>query len=372
MSQVVRILQFPGTLSYGGVGSVVMNLYRTIDRNKIQFDFCVPRVEKGPFDDEIESMGGRIFHIPQMRKNGVRHYINSITKILKNNGPYKAVHIHSIHMGAVIIMAAKKMCIENIYYHAHSTQDPALDSIPFHSIIEFILKKYIQSYASHRLSCGQLAGKYIYGKKSFTVINNAIDLDKFYPYDEQKRILIKNNLGFNSSSFVVGNIARFAPVKNMSFFVKIAKLDRQNRDILNFLLVGDGEEKADIVELVEMESLTDKFVFTGSRKDVDCLYNAMDVFCLPSIFEGLPVSLMEAQAVGLPCIISDNVTQEGIVGSSATRILSLHDSVQKWLESIYDLLDKRNSNRLSIRENFITRKYEINSIAKEIEKMYLE
>lgn len=372
MSNIVRVLQFPGTLLYGGVGSVVMNLYRNIDRSKVQFDFCVPREEKGPLDDEIESMGGKIFHIPQMRKNGVKYYIDFITKLIASNGPYKTVHIHSIHMGAVIIMAAKRASVKNIYYHAHNTQDPALNSIPMHSVLEYCLKKYIQYNATQRLACGQLAGKYIYGNKDFTVVNNAIDLDRFYPYSISERILIRKNIGLNIEDFVIGNIARFAPVKNMAFFVKLAKLDMQKRNILRFLLVGDGEEKQKIEEMVENESLDKKFIFTGNRNDVDLLYNAMDIFCLPSFFEGLPVSLMEAQAVGLPCVISDTVSQEGVIGSSEVKALSLNDSVDKWLETIYLLKNSRNNDKNSISTEFSKCKFEIKSIAKEIQKMYLQ
>lgn len=370
MEEQIRVLQFPGTMLYGGVGSVVMNLYRNIDRTKIQFDFCVPRSERGPLDNEIESLGGRIFHVPQMREKGFLNYVNCIRQIIKENGPYSAVHIHSIHMGAVTLYAAKSVGVRTIY-HAHNTQDPALDHIPCHHLIEWGLRKYIQRNASIKLACGVLAGKYIYDKKQFYVINNAVDLSRFYPYNNEKRNSIRKELGIQEEDIVVGDVARFTSVKNMTMFINLAIADRNNVNKLKFLLVGDGETKKTIEYQICNNSLQDHFILTGNRKDVDILYNAMDVFCLPSLFEGLPVSLMEAQAVGLPCVISNAVTKEGIIGSTKVTSLSLEDDIELWLKSIYDLSKERIDDVCFINEEFSKKKYQIVSIAKEMESIYL-
>ena len=370
MKYPIRILQFPGTMLFGGVGSVVMNLYRNIDRTKVQFDFCVPRKERGPLDEEIESMGGRIFYIPKKRGSGFRNYIKVIQNVINENGPYKAVHIHSIHMGAVPLFATKGLGLCTIY-HVHSTQDPALDKLPCHRFLELILKKYIQKKASYRVACGKMAGKYIYGNKSFIVLNNAVDLNRFYPFEDVRRQKIRRSLNIQDDDIIVGDIARFSSVKNMTRFVKFAEEDKNNLGKLKFLLVGDGEEKQAIEKQISERSLNDKFILTGSRNDVEVLYNAMDVFCLPSIFEGLPVSLMEAQAVGLPCVISDAVTREGVVGSSKVESIALSTADKTWLQSFYELADSRVQDQEEIRKRFIERKYEISSIAKEIEQIYL-
>lgn len=371
MEQPIRILQFPGTMLYGGVGSVVMNLYRNIDRKKIQFDFCVPRNQRGPLDDEIESLGGRIFYAPQMRQKGFKNYIETIIRIIRDNGPYKYVHIHSIHMGAVTLYAAKRTGTK-VVYHSHNTQDPALESMPFHTIIEHLLKAYIRKNANVRLACGVLAGKYIYGNQTFKVINNAVDLNRFYPYGEEKRKEIRHSLNFKEQDIVVGDIARFVKEKNQSFFLELASYDKASRNRIKFLLVGDGEEKNDFEKQIKEKALEDKFVLTGNRKDVETLYNAMDVFCLPSLFEGLPVSLMEAQASGLPCIISDTVSQEGNCGASEMLTLSLSAPIDKWLDSLYSLSNKRIENKVALFDKFSSHKYEIGSIAKEIETIYLQ
>lgn len=368
---IIRIMHFPGTMLFGGVGSVVMNLYRNIDRTKVQFDFCVPRSERGPLDDEIEALGGRIFYIPQMRKVGFKNYINEVSRILRENGPYNAVHIHSVHMGAVTLMAAKKAGIKNRIYHSHSTQDAALENVPFHKALEWFLKKSISRNATERLACGRMAGEYIYGKKkSFAVINNAVQLERFYPVKEEERNEIKAELGIKPEALVVGNIARFVKGKNQSFFVKLAEIDKSAGGKLIFLLVGDGDLKKEVEKLAKEADCSEKFIFTGNRTDAQRMYNAMDVFCLPSLFEGLPVSLSEAQASGLPCLSSDAVTDESDLKVAPFLQLSLSDEPEKWLAEIYSMADKRNTDCESIYNAIKSKEYEIKTIAQKVQAIY--
>lgn len=371
MNYPIRILQFPGSMMLGGVGSVVMNLYRNIDRTKVQFDFCVHRSERGPLDDEIESLGGRIFYIPQMREHGFKHYIRSVRNIIKKNGPYKYGHIHSIHMGAVTAFALKREGTQ-VIYHAHNTHDPALDRYPLHNLLEYFLKGYIQRNANYRLACGKNAGKYIYGSKPFEVINNAVDLSVFHPFDNQRILSIRHKLDIEDNDIVVGDIARFTHVKNIGFFIKLAITDKKNDNKLKFLIVGDGEEKRIIENQIIGYHLEDKFILTGSRRDVTDLYNAMDVFCLPSLFEGLPVALMEAQAVGLPCVISDTITREGVVGAASVVSLSLSTSKENWISEFYRLRNARTFDSEFLFKKFSEKKYESKAIAEQIEKLYLK
>ena len=369
---VIRIIHFPGTMLYGGVGSVVMNLYRNIDRTKIQFDFCVPRNERGPLDDEIESMGGKIFYIPQMRQSGFKNYMNKVCEILRNNGPYEAVHIHSVHMGAITLLAAKKAGIKKRIYHSHNTKDAALEKIPCHKIIEWILKKIILKNADERLACGKMAGEYIYGKKkNFTVINNAIQLEKFYPYNYEEKLKIRHELGITENMTVVGNIARFVKEKNQEFFVRLAKEDEKRGGNMVFLLVGDGEYVQKVKNLAKESGCEGKFIFTGNRSDCERMYNAMDVFCLPSLFEGLPVSLLEAQACGLPCILADAVTDEADLNVAPFVRLSLLDSPSKWLEKINEVVGYRNNDSEKIFEAISQKQYEIKVIAQKMCNIYL-
>lgn len=368
---MIRIMQFPGTMLYGGVGSVVMNIYRNIDRTKIQFDFCVPREGDGPLDDEIRSMGGRIFKVPQMREKGFRGYIKAVKNVLTENGPYEAVHIHSVHMGALPLIAAKKAGVTKRVYHVHNTMDAALNKIPGHQLLEIILNYLVKANATKRLACGMDAGKYVYGRSAFEVINNAIDTSRFYPYPDGKRRELREQLGFREDEIVVGDVARFVTEKNIAFFIEIAKEEKTKRNNCKFMIVGDGPLKSKVEETAKNAGCFDKFIFTGARKDVENLYNVMDIFCLPSLFEGLPVTMMEAQACGLPCILSENVTNEGKVGIAPFEHLRLMEPIENWVNKIYEIAGMREINAMAVNEAFVISKYEISSIAKQLEDIYL-
>lgn len=367
----IRILQFPGTMLYGGVGSVVMNIYRNIDRSKVQFDFCVPREGDGPLDEEIIKLGGRIFHVPQIRKVGFKNYIDTVVDIIRKNGHFAAVHIHSVHMGAVILRAAKKAGVQCRIYHVHNTKDAALETIPMHTIFEKALKIMIKKDATVRLACGQEAGRYIYGNSSFTVINNAVDTSRFYPYDESRRRQIRKEIGIDEKSIVVGNIARFVPEKNHEYFVKLASFAKENGYTLIFLLVGDGDSRQPILEYARREDCDCMFFSLGNRNDVENYYNAMDVFCLPSLFEGLPVTLLEAQACGLPCITSKSVTIEANMGIAAYDRLSIDDSsVKVWVSTIEDFSKRKIIDKHYINSKLEEKRYEIRSIAQQVQIIY--
>lgn len=368
----IRILHFPGTLLYGGVGSVVMNLYRHIDRSKIQFDFCVPRIERGPLDDEIEELGGRIFHVPQMRKVGFKKYIDAVVSVIRENGSYAAVHIHSVHMGAVILRAAKKADVQCCIYHVHNMKDAALEKIPMHNVFEKLLKSIIKRDATVCLACGQEAGKYIYGNHSFTVINNAVDTVRFYPYDENRRKQIKKEIGIDEQSIVVGNIARFVPEKNHEYFVKLASYAKEKGHKFAFLLVGDGDGRQSVLEHAKSRGCDGMFFSVGNKSNVEKYYNAMDIFCLPSLFEGLPVTLVEAQACGLPCITSDCVTEEANMEIAPYSQFKVDDdSIDEWIESIVAFSSKREDNKQLILSQLKENKYDIDSIANIVQSIYL-
>lgn len=356
---------------YGGVGSVVMNLYRNMDRESVQFDFCVPRDGIGPLDDEIYALGGHIYHTPQIRKVGVYTYIKKIVMTIKDNGPFEAVHVHSVHMGALVLLAAKLAGVKNRIYHVHNTQDAALEGIKCHAIIEWVLNILIILLATKRYACGKEAGCYIYGTHSFEVINNAIDINRFHPAPFEEKKQIKKELGLPVEKVIVGDIARFVKEKNQSYFIDLASVDKKNENRLFFLLVGDGDDKHRVEELVRNNHLEDSFMFTGNRSDVERLYQAMDVFCLPSLYEGLPVSIMEAQACGIPCFVSSSVTTEANIGAVPYISFSLNQDIRLSIDSIYFLAQEEVSTPTFVSNAFSENCYEIKAIANQLHNYYM-
>lgn len=365
----LRIMYFPGKIS-GGVGTVVMNIFRNIDRDKFVIDFCVPDSDAGLFDSEIIQAGSRIFHIPQIRKVGPIRFITTVKSILKENGPYDAVHVHSVHMGALAIVAAKKSGIKKRIYHVHNTQDAALDRLPFHNLVEALLKKTICRNSTVYLACGKDAGRYIYGSKEFSVVNNAVSFEKFHPVSECKRREIRESLNIDCATCVVGNIARFSTVKNQSKFVELAALDKQKQNKLKFLLVGDGETLGEVKEQAVNQGCEEKIIFMGQRNDTDQLYNAMDVFCLPSLFEGLPVTMIEAQSCGVPCVVSDAVTRECDLGISKVDFISLSQTNDRWLTAFYSAVTERVEDEQLIFKKLKQQKYELRTMVKQVEEIY--
>lgn len=364
-----RIMFFPGHIS-GGVGTVVLNIFRNIDKSRFTIDFCVPDSDSGEYDSEIIQAGSKIFHIPQIRKVGPHKFIKTIKELLKKEGPYDAVHIHSVHMGALAITAAKRAGVKRRIYHVHNTQDAALDHLPFHGILETLVKHIIIRNSTDYLACGQSAGKYIYGKMEFSVVNNAVSTERFYPFEDQRRNQIREELGIKQTKYVVGNIARFSAVKNHARLVELAKFDKMNRNELVFLLVGDGEKNLEIREKAKAMDCEDKIIFVGQRSDTDNMYNAMDVFCLPSFFEGLPVTAIEAQACGLPCVFSDVITKECNLGISDVDYLALSETDSRWIEAMYSLVNSRNTDAQKINEEMIMKKYEIGAMVQQVEEIY--
>jgi len=362
-----KVLVIPGRIT-GGVGAVVMNLYRNIDRNLVAYDFCVPESDPGVYKDEIINSGGHIFSIPLIKKGPFR-FVKTLVKIMKENGPYDAVHIHSVHMGALALLAAKKASIKKRIYHVHNTQNAAFDNLIGHAILEQFLRLIINLYSTDRLACGAEAGRFVYGShKDFVVINNAIDITRFFPMSKYEQDRIKNEFELDDKKIIIGNVARFNLEKNQAFFVELAIEDRE--DNLFFLMVGDGELRPEIENKARDNGVSHKFLFLGNQDNVERLYNVMDVFCLPSFFEGLPVTAIEAQACGIPCIVSDRITEEADMKIGLYKRLSLNTDKAQWIESLINSAKLKINDKELIREALVKNRYEIQSIIEKIYSVY--
>ena len=366
-NEPIRVAQVIGKWLGGGVESVVMNYYRHIDRNKIQFDFiCDDDSTNIPYD-EIEKLGGRVILVPPYQK--VFKYQKELKRIFKEN-KYKIVHSHINTLSVFPLYAAKCAKVPVRIAHSHSTTNKKEWK---KNLLKQVLRPFSKVYATNYMCCSELAGRWLFGNKGYDkgnvyLLNNAIDLDKF-KYDEKIRKQKRKELNINDSTLVIGHIGRFVAQKNHTFLIDIFnEVHKQNNDSL-LMLVGQGPLMNEIQEKVNNLGLKDSVIFLGQRNDANELYQAMDIFVLPSLYEGLPVVGVEAQASGLLCFLSSDMTKKTKVLDS-TKFMSLSNSAEEWANEIlksFKSYKKRDTNKEVSKYGF-----DINEETSKLELRYKE
>ena len=330
----IRIAHIMGKWLGGGVESVVMNYYRHIDRTKIQFDFICDEDSTNIPYDEIESLGGKVVLIPPYQK--ILRYQKQLKRVLED-GKYKIVHSHISTLSVFSLFAATRANVPVRIAHSHSTTNKKEKK---KNLMKQILRPFSKLFATNYMCCSELAGRWLFGDKEYDkgnvyLLNNAIDLDKF-KYNEFIRQEVRNELNIADNTLVIGHIGRFVEQKNHDFLIDIFNEVYKKNSNSILLLVGQGPKMKEIKEKVKNCNLQDNVLFLGQRNDANRLYQAFDVFTLPSLYEGLPVVGVEAQVSGLPCLFSDTMTQEVKVIDSAL-FLSLNDKISIWRESLLEI-----------------------------------
>ena len=333
MSEPIRVLQVFAALDSGGVSNFVMNLYRGINTDQIQFDFAMTAGEKSLFDDEVLARGGRIFYFDP--SNDITA---NLRQILREKGPFQVVHSHVFFYSGLVLAEARKAKVPVRIAHAHNAHTGEARSLP-RIAYERGMQLMIRANATHLLGCSEKACRYVFGDKIMkdpraAVMPDGIDCDRF-AFDPKLREQVRKEYGLNGK-FVVGHVGHFNPAKNhekiLSVFAEVCRL----RDDAALLLVGDGELEQDVRNRVEELGLTDKVVFAGAHRDVERFYQAMDVFLFPSRYEGFGMAMIEAQASGLSCVASDVVPEETNADGRAVY-LSLTDSDSLWAEKLISI-----------------------------------
>ena len=330
-NEPIRVAQIIGKWLGGGVEAVVLNYYRFIDKTKIQFDFiCDSDSTDIPYN-EIESMGGKIILIPPYQK--IFKYQKELDKVIKK-GNYRIVHSHINTLSLFPLRVAKKCGVPVRIAHSHSTSNKKEWKKNF---VKSILKPFSKVYANKYMCCSEFAGRWLFGDKPYDegrvyLLNNAINLDK-YKYDEKIRISKRKELNISNDTFVVGHIGRFVEQKNHRFLIDIFNeiYKKNNKSVL--LLAGQGPLMEEMKGKVHNLGLDNYVKFLGQRKDANQLYQVFDLFLLPSLYEGLPVVGVEAQASGNLCYLSDEMTKETKVLNS-TKFMSLKNTAEEWASAI--------------------------------------
>lgn len=368
MLEPIRILHVFAHMNRGGAETMIMNLYHSIDRAEIQFDFIVHTEEKGDFDEEIEKLGGRIYRIP--RYTGKNHFTYKIAwkNFFEEHPEYKLIHGHVRSTASIYLNIAKK---RNVITIAHSHSTSSRGDI-FNRLVKKIMQFPIRYKADYLFACSYEAGLWLYGrqatkKNNFKILRNAVDIQK-YSFDMERRDIIRDSLNIGER-VVVGHVGSFTTPKNHKFLIKIFNDLYQKNENCVLLLVGDGPLRESIITEVKKFGLSESVIFTGLRSDINDLLNAMDIFVFPSIFEGVPVTLIEAQAAGLPCLISDRITEEVKLTNNITT-LSIMDSSLSWANKIIEIISLK-INR-SVIDKISSSDYNINKSSKIYRDMIFE
>ena len=359
---MIRVLQVVNIMDRAGLETMLMNYYRNIDRSQVQFDFLTHRDTPGAYENEIKKLGGKIYRAPRLYPQNYPKYYFFMTNFFDEHQEYKIVHSHIDTMSAFPLCIAKKAGVPNRIGHSHSSK---LD-LDFKLPIKYVAKLLMPYEANWYFACSQKAADFMYPGKTVEIIHNAIDLTKFQ-YDDHKRKYIRNKLNLNGK-FVIGHVGRFYYVKNQMFLLDIVNEIKKENTNIRLLLVGKGEDEEALRKRVEDLGLQENVIFLIDRSDVNDLYQAMDAFVMPSIFEGLPVVGVEAQANGLPCLFSNTISSEVLLTNRA-EMMSLKCQPKEWADKIMNMRREKNEDT---RTQLAEKGYDIQIEAQKLQECYVQ
>lgn len=365
---MIRVLHSVSNMDRGGIETMLMNYYRHIDREKVQFDFIVNKPKPGDYDEEIHSLGGNIYLSPGLNPIKYGEYLKFAKRIFDSNPDIKIVHAHNEAMGLYALNGAKKSGIKVRIAHAHNTRIER----DYKWLLKMFCKRFLASSATELWSCGRDAGIYFFGKKNWErrgmIMRNAVETEKF-AFNSMVRKNIRNKYNLENKT-VIGHVGRFNIQKNHKRMLDIFReYLKMNADAV-LMLIGEGELEEDTKKRARELGISEKTLFMGLRSDVGELYQAMDLFLMPSLYEGMPVVGVEAQAAGLPCVFSEEITDEVLLSNRSHRIPLADDNIA-WAKTMCNLLGCE-TDRTEGTEIVKKAGYDIKTEAKRIENLYIK
>ncbi len=365
---MIRILHSVSNMDRAGIETMLMNYYRHIDRDKIQFDFLCNKTKPGAYDDEIKSMGGRIYHTPGLNPAKYPKYLSYMKSLFKENPEYKILEAHNGALGLYALHAAKVNNIPVRIFHAHGASITKDWKLP----IKLFCKSRLKANMNHNFTCGIAAAECYFGKQvvengDYELIPNAIEVQRFV-FDKNIRESLREQYNLQDKH-VIGHVGRFMTQKNHTFLLDVFKKLTEQDNQAYLVLLGDGELMESIKAKAEEFDLKNKILFVGNVGNANEWYSAFDAFVLPSIWEGLPVVGVEAQASDLPCIFSDGVTKE-IGLTDKVQFVPLKAPASEWVQAFEKALsiNERKDNTVLIRE----KNYDIETEAIKLQNRYLK
>lgn len=359
------MLQILGIVANGGVEAVIMNYYRNIDKSKIQFDFVVHSDADENYINKVLAMEAKVYKVTPYNKN-IFKFMYEIYRIIKSN-QYQIVHSNMNALSGFALLPACLAGAKVRILHNHTT-DSKEEKI--RSLIKRMLRPFAKLFANQYWACSKLAAEWMYGKNAVinakvTIINNAIDIEKF-KFNKEKRELLRKEFCLENC-FVIGHVGRFMKQKNHEFLIDIFNEVLKQKENARLLLIGDGKLKLQIEEKVKKLGIKSAVMFLGNRNDVADLYNVMDIFVFPSFYEGLGMVVIEAQVNGLPVVTSDAVPKEAKVTKNI-RFLNLRQPKTEWCNAILKAERKEIVNN----EDILLKNFDIKSESRKLEKLYLK
>jgi len=364
----MRVLHVVGDMDCGGVATMIMSYYRQIDRRKVQFDFVVWKPGEQDFSSEIRELGGRVFHVAAPAPVQVPRHVCDLVRTMRREGPFVAVHAHNMHHGAVALMAAAVAGIGVRVCHSHNSYENLRISF-WRKARHTLMKMAIRTCSSSH------AGRYLYGNHwaesgKATVLPNAFDIDPYVSFDRDKRMALRKELGVPERALVLGHVGRFASQKNHAFLVSVMKTLMSLDSDVYLVLVGDGPLRRQIENEVVSSGLEGRVRFLGMRSEIPQLLNVFDVFVFPSLYEGLGIAVIEAQAAGVPCVVSSAVPSEVDLGLGLVKFLNLSGSLHEWCAAILEQSRRTRPAAEVVAATLRERGYDIRSSVDRLLKLY--
>lgn len=354
-NETIRILHYIPAFQYGGIESFVINLYKNINKDIIQFDFLIETKMDLSLKEKILAMGGQVYEINSIKN--IVPYIKEIYHILKEN-QYKIIHCHSIQTRPIVSIIAKILHIPIRIVHSHSRQ--------FNNKKHILLRKMMQNIAikcsNHFMACSQEAADFLFKKDTkVKILYNGIEINKFI-YQEKQREKIRKELKIKDDETLLIQIGRMTYLKNQQFTLKIMNLLKKSNQY-KLLLIGNGEDEENLKQMTHNLQLKNIVIFLGYKKDIEAYLSASDIFLFPSLSEGLGISLIEAQVNGIPCICSKYIPKEVKQNQNVIYLSLEEEHLKEWTDKICEWKDNR------IKEVNITElsRFNIENVARQYE-----
>jgi glycosyltransferase involved in cell wall biosynthesis len=371
---MIRVLQVIEKMDRGGAETFIMNIYRNINRSEYQFDFLV-HDPSGHYIEEIKGLGGRIYALPTPSSIGIRKYKKLLKNVLTNNGPFQAIHSHIHHFSGIIVQTAKQAKIPVRIAHSHTSMDLKATN-PIRNIYKKLMESLIKRNATLLFYCSKKAGKSLFGNNfnsdsRSVFIPNPVQLDDFRPVWQMDKNEIQSQLGIPLRKKIVGHVGSFTYPKNHTFLIDTFHLLLREHPDFHLVLVGGGPLRNDIEKKVNDLGISDNVTFFGVTNEVPLVLRTFDVMLFPSLFEGLPTVIVEAQAAGIASVLSSTITSEVDMDLGLLKYKDLNSAITDWTNVILDLVNKKVLDNQIIFNKILSKGFDTAQVAKLCERLYL-